>query len=206
VDLQSLGLNTLEVKGKKIQIGATVTMQQLLDFKVVQALKSALRHEATYNIRQVATIAGALVVADGRSPLATALLALDAELTILPEGVNIGLGNYLPDRVGRRPNHLITRITIPNNIELAYQYVARSPADLPIVCVAVTRWPSGRTRIALGGFGSAPLLVMDGPESEGAESAARDACHEAGDQWASAAYRSDVAGILVRRCIQTFSS
>jgi CO/xanthine dehydrogenase FAD-binding subunit len=201
IDLQSLGLNTLKEKGKKIEIGATVTLQQMLDFTTEQAMKAALQHEATYNIRQVATIAGRLVAANGRSPFTTAMLALEAELDILPDDEKISLGNYLPLRQQRKSNHLITHISIPNNVGLAYEYVARTPADLPIVCVAVAQWPSGRTRVALGGYGKAPLLAMDGPEPDGADSAARDAYREAGDQWASAEYRSDVAGALVLRCL-----
>ena len=77
VDLQSLGLNNIETKGKKIEIGATVTLQQLLDHSELPlAIKQSIRHEATYNIRQVATVAGTIVAADGRSPFGTAILAL----------------------------------------------------------------------------------------------------------------------------------
>lgn len=204
VDLQSLGLNTIQIKGNNLEIGATVALQQILDFDVDPDLKAALRHEATYNIRQTATIAGTLVSADGRSPLATAMLALDAEFKILPNNQEIGLGDYLPLRDGYRSNHLITYINIPNNFNLGYDYVARTPADLPIVCVAVAKWPSGRTRVALGGYGNEPILAMDGPESAGAVSAAQDAYLEAGDAWASAEYRSDVAGTLTARCLNNF--
>ena len=134
------------------------------------------------------------------------MLALGAELDILPGDEQISLGSFLPLREQRKPNYLITHITIPNHVGLAYEYVARTPADLPIVCAAIAQWPSGRTRVALGGFGHAPLLAMDGPEADGAESAARDAYREAGDQWASAAYRSDVAGTLVARCLNGFKT
>jgi hypothetical protein len=44
-------------------------------------------------------------------------------------------------------------------------------------------------------------MIFDGPDSQGADIAARDAYSEANDQWASAAYRSDTAGILVARCL-----
>ena len=205
VDLQALGLNTLEEKGKKLYIGATVTLQQLLDFEIAPALKTAIRHQATYNLRQVATIAGTLVATDGRSPFATALLALGAELTLLPADEVQNLGDFLPLRATRHLNQLIIQIAIPANVKFAYEYVARTPADLPIVCAAVAQWPSGRTRLALGGYGSAPLLAMDGPEPDGAEAAARGAYHEAGDQWASAEYRSDVAATLARRCLDSQS-
>jgi hypothetical protein len=45
---------------------------------------------------------------------------------------------------------------------------------------------------------------MDGPNSDGAVSAAQSAYQEASDQWASAEYRNDVAGILAARCINNF--
>ena len=78
VDLQSLGLDTLQEKGNILEIGAVVSLQQLIDFDVDSGLKAAIRHEATYNIRQAATVAGTLISADGRSSFATAMLAMDA--------------------------------------------------------------------------------------------------------------------------------
>ncbi|MFN2234668.1 MAG: FAD binding domain-containing protein [Anaerolineales bacterium] len=201
VDLQSLGLDTIQEKGNKLEIGATVSLQQLLDFDVYLDLKVAVRHEATYNIRQAATVAGTLVSADGRSPFATAMLALDAELYIMPEEQEVNLGDYLFLRSGGRSNQLIIHVTIPRNVKFGYEYVARTPADLPIVCVAVSQWPSGRTRVAIGGYGDIPILAMDGPESDGAVSAAQSAYQEASDQWASAEYRNNVVGILASRCM-----
>jgi CO/xanthine dehydrogenase FAD-binding subunit len=104
-------------------------------------------------------------------------------------------------RSAGRSTQLVTRINIPKNVKIEYEYVARTPADLPIVCVAVSQWPSGRTRVAMGGYGDIPILAIDGPESDGAVSAAQNAYREARDQWASGEYRSDVAGILVARCM-----
>ena len=150
----------------------------------------------------MATVVGALVAADGRSPFTTAMLALNTTLTRLPYDDQIEIGNFLPFRNVRQPNYLITQISIPTNVKLAYEYVARSPSDLPIVCVAIAQWPSGRTRVALGGFGDTPLLAMDGPESDGADIAAQDAFREAGDQWSSAEYRSEVAGTLTTRALE----
>ena len=72
--------------------------------------------------------------------------------------------------------------------------------------MALARWPSGRTRLAVGGYGNAPLLAMDGTESGGLEAAARNAFNDANDSWASAEYRREVAGILVYRCLATMDS
>ncbi len=112
----------------------------------------------------------------------------------------IRLGDLLPLRNKLLPGKLITRIEIPLNIKLAFETVARTPADKPIVCAALAQWPSGRTRLALGGWGQIPTLAMDGNESGGLQTAARNAFSEAADEWASAEYRMEVAAILGKRC------
>jgi CO/xanthine dehydrogenase FAD-binding subunit len=207
VDLQAVGLNTVQRRGNILQVGATLTLQSLADalksekLENLAGLEKAITREASYNLRQVGTIAGALVTARGRSPFATALLALDASLGLQPGDEQVGLGDFLPLRAERLSHRLITLITIPLNVRLAYEYIARSSADFPIICAAVAIWTSGRTRVALGGFGNSPVLVFDGTEADGIEIAARDACSQAGDEWASAEYRQEMAGILVKRCV-----
>jgi CO/xanthine dehydrogenase FAD-binding subunit len=46
---------------------------------------------------------------------------------------------------------------------------------------------------------------MDGTEAEGIETAARNAFHEATDEWASAEYRMHVAAILAKRCLESLA-
>ncbi len=200
VDLQHLSLDTLRVNGINLEIGATLTLQALLESEhCPPALKSALKLEAPLNIRNSATVAGTLFSCDGRSPFATALLALDAKLIIVNRQLSIvNLGEFLP----LRPRGLITSITMPLNPKLAFEFVSRTPADKPIICAALTQWNSGRTRLALGGYGKSPLLAMDGTEAEGLEAAASNAYHEANDEWASAEYRMDVAAVLAKRCLE----
>ncbi len=200
VDLQHLSLDTLRVSGINLEIGATLTLQALLESEhCPPALKSALKLEAPLNSRNSATVAGTLFSCDGRSPFATALLALDAKVTIVnrPSSI-VHLGEFLP----LRPRGLITFITMPLNPKLAFEFVSRTPADKPIICAALTQWNSGRTRLALGGYGKSPLLAMDGTEAEGLEAAASNAYHEANDEWASAEYRMDVAAVLAKRCLE----
>lgn len=203
VDLQALGLNTLSKKGNNLEVGATTTLQQFLESKhAPDALKSAIKLEAPLNIRNTATVAGALIAGDGRSAFTTSMLAMDGKLTIQPDDEIIEIGNFLPLRDDNISGKLITTITIPLNAKLTFESVARTPADKPIVCAALASWPSGRTRLALGGYGAAPLLAMDGTEAEGIEEAARNAFHEATDEWASAEYRMDVAATLAKRCME----
>jgi len=218
VDLQALGLDSIKKNGNNLDIGATVTLQQLLESEhCPPALKSALKLEAPLNIRNSATVAGTLVTCDGRSTFACVLLALDAKIIMsgkqkAEETINIG--DLLPLREQVR-GKLITKIVLPLNVKLAFDTVARTPSDKPIVCAAVAGWGSGRTRLAVGGYGKSPMLAMDGtphpnpspsgrgmPEGqgEGLEEAARNAFHEATDEWASAEYRMDVAATLAKRC------
>lgn len=198
VDLQRIGLDSLRVSGSELQIGATCTLQTLLEAAdCPKALQSALKLEAPINIRNTATVAGTLVAGDGRSTFVTALLALDAKITIVSgQSSVVSVGEY----VLTHPQGLITQIAIPLNAKFAFEFVSKTPADKPIVCAALTQWNSGRTRLALGGYGASPLLAMDGTEADGLDTAARNAYHEANDEWASAEYRMDVAATLAKRC------
>jgi CO/xanthine dehydrogenase FAD-binding subunit len=199
VDLQALGLNKITRKGGELEIGATVTLQELLESgDCPEALKPAIRLEAPLNIRNSATLAGTLVSCDGRSTLTCCLLALDARLALAdPESSSMALGEFLP----LRPQGLITAVTVPLNAKLAFESLGRTPADRPIVCTALAQWPSGRTRLAAGGFGKAPFMAMDGTESEGLETAARNAFREAVDAYGSADFRMDTAATLANRCL-----
>jgi probable selenate reductase FAD-binding subunit len=205
VDLQGLGLNEIVEEGKSLSVGAAVTLQSLLTSGLIPlALQKAITHQETYHRRQVATLGGTIVAANGRSPIAGVLLALDAELELMREGKKkekLKLGDFLPLRQEKISGKLITSIRIPTEISASYHYVARSPADLPIVAAAAAAWPSGRNRVVLLGFGDQPVMVFDGPEREGAEIAARDAYSGAADQWGGGEYRSDIAGVLTKRCL-----
>ena len=206
VDLQALGLNSLTKNGNSLELGATLTLQTLLESEhCPETLKPAIKLEAPLNIRNAATVAGTLAACDGRSTFASMLLAMDAKIeqTFLNNS-NIetritNIGDFLP----LRSTNLITKIIIPLNIKLAFEYVSRTPADKPIVCAALAQWNSGRTRLVLGGYGKSPMLAMDGTEGEGADVAAKNAYHEATDEWASAEYRMDVASTLAKRCLES---
>ncbi len=203
VDLQALGLKEIRTSGSRLSIGACVTLQGLLQASgLPDGLQEVVVKETTVNLRQVATVAGTLVAADGRSPFTTAMLALDAELECRSAGspsVQISLGDLLPFRQERLKGMLITQVTLPARLRLAYAAITRTPSDWPLVCAAVACWPSGRTRVALGGWGKAPLLALDGPEPGGVELAAREAYLNASDEWASAEYRSEMAAVLAAR-------
>ena len=202
VDLQSLGLDELKAKGKNLSMGAALPLQTLLKWsQIPKALAAAIRHEANYSLRQVATVAGSLATADGRSPFGIVMLALDAQLKLQPGKQEQSYGELLPLRDASLVGKLITEITLSGQPKLAYEYVARSPADLPIVALALAQWPSGRTRLAVGGFGEIPHLAMDGQDASGLLEALENTLDQANDQWATSEYRKEAGSALLRRAL-----
>jgi carbon-monoxide dehydrogenase medium subunit len=205
VDLQDLGLSDLEVSGGKVTAGAGCTLQQIVEAEgtVAEELAAACRREAAWNRRNMATLAGAVLACDGRSPLVAALMAIAAR-AVLAGGEVIDIDDLL-DRRPLPAGTLVTALQWKAKSSLRYAQVARSPADRPLVAAAVGRADGAAVRVVLGGFGARPIrvpraekaLAADDPRR--AAEAAGEAYAEAGDAWASGEYRSHVASVLVRR-------
>jgi CO/xanthine dehydrogenase FAD-binding subunit len=204
VDLQALELNKIHKSGAKLEIGATATLQDILENPhTPEALRSAIRLEAPINSRNMATAAGASVTCDGRSPFAVVMQALDAKITIINGGKSlVDIGDLFILRQETLRGKLILNIEIPLVCKVAFKSVARSPADRPIICVAVGMWLSGRTRVVLGGWGETPTLAMDGNDPSGILAASKNASQNSTDAWGSSEYRSEVAVVLAKRCIE----
>ncbi len=212
IDLRELGLDSLEVSVDRISAGSGVRLQQLVDTEgIPTALCLAAMQQEGWNLRNMATLGGVCMAANGRSPLLCTLLTLDAQLTLEPGQDVWSLGRFLEERSATSFKRLITHIQLAQPSELIYEQVARAPADLPIVCASLSRLSSAGgkgdgVRVVLGGFGQRPIRVPDAEralrearDANGAAEAARIAYRDAGDAWASSEYRSDVAGALVRR-------
>jgi CO/xanthine dehydrogenase FAD-binding subunit len=202
VDLQSLGLNKIIKSANVLNIGATVTLQELLEYPdTPQGLKTSIKLEGPLNQRNRRTVAGALITSNGRSPFATMMMAMDATLSVKGSNPSVhALGDFLISQSEILKNHLVTNIEIPIQVNIAFETVGRSPTDQPIICAALAQWKSGRTRLALGGWGKIPTLAFDGTEASGIVLAARNAAQGSEDKWGSAEYRSEIAGVLVERC------
>jgi CO/xanthine dehydrogenase FAD-binding subunit len=201
VDLQALGLNQIEQQGSWFAVGATATLEALVQHPdISESFKTALKLETTLNTRHAATAAGRLVVGDGASPYLCMLLASDARLIWQPGNIAEAIGDYLSLRQNARPRgRLITQIELPVQPEVRFASVGRTPMDRMILGAAVARWPSGRTRIVLGGEAPAPILVMDGTELNGIEIALLNACSQLGNTWASETYIKTTSLHLIKR-------
>lgn len=203
VDLQSLGLDAIQAESGRLLIGATVRLQKLIESGMPPAwLKSACQREAGRNLREMTTIAGLMMSANGRSPLAVALLAADVHAFVLPGEKELPFQQILPARSAIRQPWLITRVSLDAGIDVKCEFIARSPVDLPVLGIAVAAWPSGRVRVAVGGFGDASLLAYDGDNPGGVAAAVEASLKGSDDEWASAEYRQSVAPAIVNRLLQ----
>jgi CO/xanthine dehydrogenase FAD-binding subunit len=233
VDIADLGLTRILVEGSLVRIGAGVTHQQLVENDVLGAgalrvIGQTAHAMSSLNIRNRATIAGAIVTADAASPLVTALLACDAEVVIAGARDKSGQTNGLkvlplPGFLAYRQQILsegvlITEVRMPlpsSDTRSHYARVARTPRDYPIVCAvaafAMKDGIAGRVRVALGGVAPTPIRLNQlefGLEKKALadwldrELDAQMALIEpVGDWLGSAEYRKEMARVLVRRAI-----
>ncbi len=131
VDLQSTGLDKIQISGQQIMVGATTRLDSMMENPNLDAeITRAIRLDASKNIRNMATLGGWLISSDGRSAFSTVLLALDIALTWEPNSVRfvwaIGFRS-----VKSTPRGTAYRNGMELASELVFDNVARSPKDRP---------------------------------------------------------------------------
>jgi probable selenate reductase FAD-binding subunit len=203
IDLSELGLDLITISDE-VDIGATVKLQAILDeVNLPKVLRDVCKLEAGWNLRNMATLGGTIKSSDGRSPLLTVLLALNVAVHYEPNSEQMPLDDFLDIR--EQPQ-IIRKIVLNTPENLLYEQVARAPRDFPQVCAAVATFEQsifeGGVRVSLGGFGNRPILLGDVNEHiDNSAQLAQKKFAGAEDAWASAEYRSHVAGVLVKRLL-----
>ena len=228
VDLSGLKLAYLTASEKEICVGAMTPVQALVEAPALQALAQGLLPEAArlaghWNLRQLATLQGALLSRKSLPELTLALLALDAEAVVVKADGNrqaMPLAEYLT--VQWSPDELMIEMKVPVpaglKVGAALARVARAPRDSAILAVTAALHLEGevcrRARVALSHAGSeAELLVAFVPRLEGqvvtaallqgVAEAVQAAAKPLADFRASAEYRQEMTGVLVRRALET---
>lgn len=216
VDLQKLGLGQIVLAQQQLQVGATATLAELDAWlsetnpadTPAPLLQEAIHRAGPNTYRNAATLGGAIASCLPDSELLALLLALEATLTLYaPQVKQIPLRDYL---AGERPSGLITAVHIPWAAGRgAMERVARTPADDPIVSVALWLPAEGVGRLAATGVGERPCRLptaeayltpaFNEEEISQAAAAAKIACTHPGDFRGDAAYRAEMAAVLTRR-------
>jgi CO/xanthine dehydrogenase FAD-binding subunit len=206
VDLQNAGLSYIVKDNGKIRLGTMTTLEVVRqEFSDNPAIFDSLNIEASRNLREQATVGGTLFSSTGRSPFLTLLLGMDTQLIWLPGNKQIGLGNWLAQKNTWNEGVLVSEIFFDKTVNCRFHSIGRSPLDSPIICVALCTWPSNRMRLAIGGFGSSPMLILDGNTADNLEVAIETALRDSGDNWASSEYRITSATILAKRALADLS-
>jgi probable selenate reductase FAD-binding subunit len=188
VDLQALGLGTLEIDGDQLTLGAMVRLGDLEgDDRIPDLVKKAARRELPSALRNQATIGGTVAQADPESLLLAALLVHEARVQIHSQP-ETNLGEYLSgDRRG-----LVVGIVIDTSGRGSMASTGRTPADTPIVA-ALARSTNDGPRLALTGVAATPI--------EANPTAPTNDLDPPGDFRGSPAYRTHLAAVLSARAL-----
>ena len=189
VDLQALGLDSIEVDGDRLVIGAMVTLGQLAqDDRVPELLRELARRELPSALRTQATVGGTVGQADWESVLLAGLLVHDAEVRH-----HAGAATPLDRRLGASATtEIITEVSVAVSGAGTIAATGRTPADTPIVA-AVARDTEAEVRLALTGVAATPVLVDSTAPVAGLTPPA--------DFRGSSGYRAHLADVLARRAV-----
>jgi probable selenate reductase FAD-binding subunit len=230
VDLRELGLDFVEATLEEIHIGATASVQALIDYldagRVADGLLArAARYVQSRTLREQGSVGGTLIAPDVGSadaaPLTTALLVLDADVVYADPAIHTA---PFMSFVAYRDRLIKTRVLLtalhirrpPSRSATAFEVVGRSPRDKPIVCaaayVAVDEGGASDIRIAVGGAHPDPVRLHKTEHILRGQLLSPDRVAEAlqpaltelepvGDFRGSAEYRLDMARVLARRAL-----
>jgi len=193
VDLQSLGLRGISATGSRVDIGATATLQDVVDSDLVPALiRDAARADEPSTLRSLATVGGSVGAPNGESMLLAALLVHEATVAFADER-SAPLEQVLG--AGLSQGDLIVSVSVASGGATAMAATGRTPQDVPIVAAVGRLGPDG-TRLAVCGVGPTPQLFTD--ESLGQ-------LDPPGDFRGTAAYRRHLTEVLTARVLGELS-
>lgn len=201
IDLQGLQLDYIKADDEVLEVGGLTPLDRLFTDEPLWAdFREALSIEGGWNIRNGLSLDNFLRVANGRSPLLTCLRALDITVLVQPGVGTIALDEYLEEEYNGR-DFFIEQLSIGMPKAVAYEQVARSPKDLPIVSVAVVHDQDGSIIVTVGGHEAILGGLVIEPGEQIKSEAIRDLFEDCDDEWASSDYRQDVAESLLKRCL-----
>lgn len=200
IDLQNVSTTVVPEPGSLV-FGPSETLVDLQQaLKQYKDFDRAAVAEAGLNVRNSLSLFNFLKIADGRSPLLVALRALNLVLRWQPDNQFVCLEEYIGTRQLDKPGFW-SDMVVETPKAFAFESVARTPLDKPIVAIALTRQNNGVMRIATGGSVNLPVSTeLSDMETSGKEWVKR-AFENMGDAWASSAYRQEVACILFDRLL-----
>ncbi|EKS37621.1 FAD binding domain-containing protein [Afipia clevelandensis] len=213
VDLSHIeGLNTIEMKGRSLVIGATATHYEVANSAIVGEAIPALAELAGLigdpAVRHKGTIGGSLANNDPTADYPAAVMALGATIVtnkrkLKPEEFFQGLFT-----TALEPDEIITRVMFPLPKKAAYQKFRNQASRYALVGVFVARRPSDVRVAVTGAGGDGVFRVTEFEEALKKRFSAKslDGLTVAADGLnsdihGSAEYRAHLIGVLARRAV-----
>jgi CO/xanthine dehydrogenase FAD-binding subunit len=182
IDLHHAGLSYIRRRGANWTIGATTTMAEIEESRVLCVLAGGLLSRAAATcggpqIRNMATVGGNMANGSPAADLATSLLALDAWTVMadLTHKHRIPLADYLPvARTREMRSSLLVEVGFPepphgSRCAWSFQKFGRTEVDISLVNVAAglqldahgrVKW----ARLALGAVAATPIRIAAAEE------------------------------------------
>jgi CO/xanthine dehydrogenase FAD-binding subunit len=216
--VDGLGLDRIEIKGKKVALGALATMAAIARDRRLKLLHPVANSIGGPAVRAMATVGGNLFAPSPYGDMAVALLALDAEVSIHDGKAmrKVALETFLKDRKKLKAAFVLgVSFTLPEARDFRYtKIVRRKPVSAAVVTIASVLPRNGSkikgARIALGAMGPHSLRArkaelalegkaLDKAAIEAAVKVVAEGTAPADDAYATAWYRREIAPVHFKR-------
>lgn len=216
-------LKQISMDGDQLVIGAAVTMNQLIAHRDAAFLHYVARRVGGPAVRNMATVGGNLFAASPYGDITTALLAMQAELTLEGQTQRLSIEQFLAQRAaGTHIPMLVRDIRCRRPASAAdfrFHKVCRvKPKGISVMAMAAHLPGSGGTlqgvSVAYGAMAAVPLRMtgveqalegrrLDAASIEAAVQHAVDGLTPPTDALATSWYRTQVAPVHLRRLLET---
>jgi CO/xanthine dehydrogenase FAD-binding subunit len=220
--LRRAGMNYVRRSNGRLDIGATTTLTAVLGMEAIPLLQQVARAIGGWTVRNMGTAGGNFFAPPPAGDLATALLALDAQLKLAGQGRQriLPIAEFYTGFMTNalQPGELLAEIQVPiPKGKTAYMKYGRKHANTPaVVAVAAHVVLDGErvqtARIALNAAGPHPIRAtaaeaalvgstLDQTAIAAAAAAAAAECEPFTDALASEWYRRKMVGVYVGRTL-----
>jgi len=180
VSIMELGLNYIKEDSNQIAVGATTTLQEMLDSGIgarsgFEALGDALREIHPVQVRNIATLGGEICISVPIVDLPTALLALEATLKVIKDDqeYETKLGVFFIDAFLTKLKYgeIVKEVLLPKheggNYHSAFTKIGRASYDFNLINCSVLLSTNSSTQkldsiiVYVGGIGRKPLRAPE---------------------------------------------
>ena len=206
IDVSRAGLDGIGRRDGAVTIGAGVTLRQIETSPLLReagmgVLSECVRPIVGVPFRNMATVGGSVCARLGFSDLLTAMLALDARVTLFEAG-EMPLEEYL----GKPPKKdLLLSVTLPEDGRAsAYETLRLTATDIGMLDLCAAALPDGSWRVSVGARPGAAVRCREAEaalgrgDADGASGAVRALAYGSTHR-ASAEYRREMSAVLLGR-------